>query len=241
MNIKSLFRIPKVRMALVLFAVSAAAIIARFSPELILRYFTILAATLLIEFVFWKIRRIDPFLPSAGVVTATIVFLLSDPKTPIYLTLLAPLFAVATKQFLRFWDNHVFNPAAAGLFLSSLLGNQITWWGPNSSLIVIGIIILGASLVSLFTVRQWSIVIAFALVLLLTQGYTQFIAGGTIWFFMLVMLPEPMSAAKGSITKPIYGGLVALVYFVLTRFPVIDPLLGSLLTGNLIFKFADRL
>lgn len=238
MNISSLFRIPKVRMALVLAGVSIAAVAARFSFEIVLRYFIILGFTLLLEFLFWKIRKIDPFLPSAGVVTATIIFLLSDPRTPLYLILLAPLFAVATKQFLRLWNNHVYNPAAAGLFVSSYLGNQVSWWGTNTSLIAMVLIIGGAAFVSLYTVRQWRIVLPFLLILILTGGLVQ-LRTGTIWFFALVMLPEPMTAAKGAITKFIYGGLVSLIYFALSAFPVIDPLLGSLLTGNLIFKFID--
>ncbi len=238
----NLLRVPKVRMVLVLSALSLAAIATRFSFDLVFRLFAILAATLLTEFLLWKIRGVEPFLPSAGVVTSLIVFLLSEPSVPLYLPVLAALFGVAGKQLFRFWGNHTLNPAAAGLFVSSYLGNVISWWGPNSGLLAFLIIIFGASFVSLVTVRQWWIVLPFlAITILISHGLGQ-LEVGAFWFFALVMLPEPMTAAKGPITKPFYGALVGLLPFLVARLSFIsDPLIASLLLGNSAFKFVDKL
>lgn len=242
-------RIAKIQMFLSLFAVAVFAIASNFSFLIILRYLAIFGFTLGFEYLLWKVRGINPFLPSASFVTATIIFLLSDPTTIILFPLLAVIFAVLQKQFLRFWGSHIFNPAGFGLFISAYFGNVLSWWGPNISLLTLLITVLAAGYVSGIRVGQWKIQVPFLITTIVlgifrlgsfSASLSQLTVGAFL-FFTFVMLPEPATAAKGNWTKPIYGILVGGLPFLFLNIPFIPDLqLASLLLGNLIFKFIDR-
>lgn len=227
-------------MFLALFAIAVFAIAGHFSSALILRYLIIFGFTLGFEYILWKIRKIHPFLPSASFVTATIIFLLSEPTTAFYFPLIAVVFAVLQKQFIRFWGNHIFNPAGFGLLVSAYFGNIVSWWGPNTSLITLLLVVFAAGYVSAIKVGQWKITLPFLLTTVLISGLGQLMVGAFL-FFAFVMLPEPATAAQNNWTKPIYGILVAILPFIFANFLFIpDPQLGALLAGNLIFKFIDK-
>lgn len=244
----NLLRIPKIQMFISLFAIVIFAIISNFSIEIIVRYLIIFGFTVGLEYAFWKIRSVNPFLPSASFVTATIVFLLSDPSIALYFPLIAVTLAVLQKQFIRPWGNHIFNPAAFGLFVSAYFGNVISWWGTNTGLISTLVIVLACGYVSAIRMRQWKIILPFLLTVFafvfvrlgIDTAISQFSVGSFL-FFAFVMLPEPMTAAKGNWMKPVYGFLAAILPFVFINIPYVSDLqLGSLLLGNLIFKFIER-
>lgn len=240
----------KVQMFLSLFGVALFAVLGNFSLNLVFRYLVILGFTLGLEYLLWKLRKIHPFLPSASFVTATIVFLLSEPSTPIYLVLLAPIFAVLQKQFIRPWGSHIFNPAGFGLLASAYFGNIVSWWGPNTNLITLLIVVLAAGYVSAIKVGQWKIILPF----LLTSVLVSFIRSGNLTtalgqltvgaflFFSFVMLPEPATAAQNNITKPLYGIMVAIIPFLILSVPnIADLQLASLMAGDAAFKIVDKL
>jgi len=237
-------------MALALLGVCIIAIFSKFSPELVLRFLIITGFTLLIEYLAWRVRKVPNFFPSAGFVTAFIVFLLSEPSTPIYLVLLAPLFAVLQKQFIRPWGNHVFNPAAFGLFVSAFFGNIVSWWGPNLNVLAFWAIILLCGYISQIYIHHWKITVPFWLTVILisfirsgsiTLALSQLSVGAFI-FFSLVMLPEPMTAPNGEANKYIYGVLIGILSFVLARVPFSqDPLIASLLLGNATFEIFENI
>lgn len=234
-------------MALVLSVLSLLALVRFPSPELILRLILILASTLILEYIFWQVRKVSPFLPSAGVVTALIIFLLADPAWSFWLSLVAVLIAVSLKQFLRPGNHHIFNPAALGLLAASVLGLPVTWWGISWGVVPLIATIILCGFVSLYTIRQHRIIIPFVVI---TLAVATLISGpqtavnqllvGSFWFFALVMLPEPMTAAKFPKTKLIYGAMVALLSFIEPFNLVgIEPLLGALLVGNGVIRFVE--
>lgn len=235
-----LLRTPKVQMATVLSVLSLLTIIRFPSLELILRLVLILAATLVLEYALWRIRKVAPPVPSAGIVTALIIFLLADPAWPVWLSLVAILVSVTSKQFLRPGNHHIFNPAASGLLAASVLGLPVTWWGISWGMVPLMTTIILAGFVSLYTIRQHKIIISFlAVTLIISTLFTgpqtaiNQLLVGSFWFFTLVMLPEPMTAAHFPKTKLLYGSLVALLSFVVPVLSLpLDPLLVSLLAGN---------
>ncbi len=243
-------RAPKFDMAIALLLVCSIAIASKFSLDLLVRFMVIAGFTILIEYIFWKVRRVPNFFPSAGFVTAFIVFLLSEPTTPIYLVLLAPTFAILQKQFIRPWGNHIFNPAAFGLFASSFFGNIISWWGTNINFLAFWAIIFACGYVSQLFVRHWKITVPFWITTILivflrsgsfSQGFSQFTVGAFI-FFSLVMLPEPMTAPGNDLNKYFYGALIGILGFVIAGIPFVqDPLIASLLLANLGFEVLENL
>lgn len=245
-----MLRLPKVRMAIVLSILAILAIFNSFSLDIALRLTLIVITTLALEFIFWKIRGVTPFLPSAGLVTALIIFLLADPEAPVHLALLAVAVSVGFKQFLRPQNNHIFNPAASGLLVAGILGLPITWWGAGQGNLPLVVTIIGAGFVSLFTIRQHRIIFSFLITSLLIstfylgsfeQSVNQLLVG-SFWFFALVMLPEPMTAAKLPLSRLAYGTLVAILPFFLANFSlaIADPLLASLLIGNGVSRLLEK-
>ncbi|MAG59466.1 hypothetical protein CMO96_01610, partial [Candidatus Woesebacteria bacterium] len=200
------------------------------------------------EYIFWRIRGVNSFWPSAGIISGLIIFLLADPAAPIELAIGATFLAVVGKQFIRLANAHIFNPAAFGLLAAGFLGLPITWWGVSWGYLPLALTILGAGYVSLFAIRQYKIVFSFLVVALvgsslyighIIPAINQMLVGA-FWFFALVMLPEPMTAAKLSKIRIFYGSLIALLPFTLSQlhfFP--EPLLASLLVGNLAARIGD--
>lgn len=238
----SLFRTPKEKMASVLTLLAILAIFKHFSIELMARFILLFFFMFSFEFIFWKLRRVEPFRPTAGAVTTLIIFLLAGPKAPLALVILALFLAIGIKQFIRPQGGHIFNPAASGLFLASFFGLSVTWWGVSWGAIPLAITILGAGFVSLYTIRQSGIiapylVVSFLLSLFLVgnpAAATGQLLVGSFWFFALVMLPEPQTAAHYPNTRVVYGALVALLSFAFAFSGVrMDPLLAALLIGNL--------
>ena len=183
-------------------------------------------------------------------VTGLIIFLLASPEAPLAYVLTAVFAAVGIKQFLRPANNHIFNPAASGLLIGGMAGLPITWWGVGWGNVPLLVIILGTGFVSLFTIRQHKIIFSFLITSLIVstfylgsfeQSVNQLLVG-SFWFFALVMLPEPMTAAKLPLSRLAYGTLVAILPFFLANFTlaIVDPLLATLLNGNAISRQTDK-
>lgn len=255
-NFQFSIKTPKVKMAIVLLVLATLAIVNSFSGawqiDILLRLVVIITSTLILEFVLWKARGVTPFLPSAGLVTSLIIFLLADPVAPFHQILMAVVAAITLKQFLRLGNNHIFNPAAAGLLAASLIGLPITWWGlpAQAGNLPLAVTIVGAGFVSLFTIRQHRIILSFLVTSIVVsilylgsigQSVNQLLVG-SFWFFALVMLPEPMTAAKLPNTRILYGIVVASLPFLFAKtiHLSIEPLLAALLLGNLLFRIIEE-
>ncbi len=244
-----LLKIPKIQMFLSLLAIVIVAISGKFSFDLVFRFLFIFGFTIIFEYFFWKIRKVDPFVPYSGFVTATIIFLLSEPTISIIFPILAAAFGVLQKQFLRPWGNHIFNPAAFGLFLSSYFGNVISWWGTNVNFLSFLVILLATGYVSQITIRNFKITLPFWITtILIFSVRTGFLLSlnqfevGAFMFFSFVMLPEPMTAPLRDLNKYLYGILIGTLSFVLAFVSgASDPLILALLIGNLAFEVIENI
>lgn len=248
-RILTMLKIPKVRMAIVLFALSLAALVRFFSFDLLFRFLAIVSITLSAEYAFWRFRKITPFVPSAGIVTALIVFLLSEPSSSSLGAVVAILFAVGVKQFFRPGNTHIFNPAALGLLSGSFFGLVTSWWGIGWGYFPLFGVLACCGYVSFVYARQYLIILPFLtvsiLLTIISTGNPMLALNqlliGPFWFFILVMLPEPMTAARFPKTKVAYGIFLAMLPFLVSklRFSA-DPLLFSLLIGNYVFRIIEQ-
>lgn len=241
-----LVRTPKVQMAIVLGVLTLLQLAYFPTFELVFRLITLVLFTLILEYILWQVRKVSPFVPSAAVVTALIVFLLAHPLASLWQPILACTLAVISKQFIRPGNHHIFNPAALGLLVASFVGLPVTWWGAiGGNPIYMALLILGAGFVVFSSLKQAPIVISFLLTMIVltsvmsspTTAISQLIIGPFL-FFTLIMLPEPMTAAKFPKTKLIYGSLVGILSFLplFTLFGI-DSLIGALLVGNGAIRF----
>lgn len=256
----NLLRISKMQMAIFLFLIAISAVLfeRRLFPFQMIGLAVLIAVST--DMVLIRLRKVEPFLPSAAIVSGLIIGLLSGPTLPWYHTVIAAVVAMAGKNFLRYSNKHIFNPAASGLFIAGLLFmHSVSWWGVSFQTLHISpvsllflLILLSPCYVSMIRMRRYKILISFFAVYVLFVGTLQLFQHtlnfknlllGTVFdpttiFFSLVMLPEPMTTPNNHSRQLLFGAFVAtvaaligLIHFSFTP----DPLITGLLVGNLLF------
>lgn len=264
----SFLNIPKVRIAASLLLIYITAFI-KF-PNLNTFYLLISCLSLCVFFdlLFTFIKKRVLFFPWAAIVTGLIMTLIIDPSASLIQIATTAFLAMGGKNFLRISGRHIFNPLASGLFLSGLIFNQYaSWWAvsfqnisqPTFQNLLNFLILLSPALTSIFRFKKHLAMLTFMFInILLTHIFYPFssfqlvlnrIFDPSTIFFMLVMLPEPMTSPVNYKKQIFYGALVATIPFIFSS-PLItnflttnnltfDSLLFALLLGNLIF-FKNR-
>lgn len=205
---------------------------------------------------FARVFRVKANLESS-LITGLILSLILGPLHPVGDTLVilgASFFAIASKYFLTFRRSHIFNPAAAGALLSSLVfGSTASWW--VGSMPFVPLLLIGGALV-LRKMRKFRVagVFLFSLALLfsadrllLGTGFGEALAfafgaafSPVMLFFAAVMLIEPQTSPETNAKSLRYAAFVAGVFFFLFKFFPVPYLLElSLLVGNGITKIMN--
>jgi Na+-translocating ferredoxin:NAD+ oxidoreductase RnfD subunit len=252
-------RTPKVQMIgvlLFLFAVTGSLIS---YPAAFILFLQCVGYCVLLDVLFTYLRRRQLFKPFAAIVTGLILTLIIDPSATWYHILTICAAAMAIKNFARFGNRHIFNPAASGLFVGWLAFQlNPSWWaatlfrGENALIFNIAIYVglLLAAYVSLYKLRRmysiFSYLFTYALLTILlgspTQSVIQTLVSPGVLFYALVMLPEPMTSPVSRNRQLLYGVVVSAltvggVYLggTLQIASVPDFSIAALLIGNLIF------
>lgn len=159
--------------------------------------------------------------PSSGLVTGSIVGLLTAHTLPLWLITLIVLIAIASK-FIAWKGNHVFNPANFGMLMGIyFLGAQTTWWGAYSLIAVL----LGGLFVVYRQRRWWVVVPFFATFFLLRltavglEGAWIELTAPALIFFATIMLIEPRTSPTMKWPRLIYGILAGALVVVLATVP----------------------
>lgn len=239
---------PKKFLAILLFLILALSTL-QFSQLLVTKNLVLAVGTaVVVDLLLLRIRKIPFFFPSAAIVSGLIIALLTSPTAPFYVIIASGILAIFGKQFIvRINNRHIFNPAAFGLFTAALLFNQpISWWGVSWGTIPLILTVVSVGYLVLFRMRRFritlSFLVAYLILKILASGSVNVspLFDGTVMFFALVMLPEPMTSPAESKKQVLYGVFVAILTFVIGNFAgslTIDPLLSSLLLANIIFRF----
>ncbi len=203
------------------------------------------SSTVFFDFLFWKLRKIEFFPPAAAITTGIIISLLMSPKLPAYEIIMASFLAILSKNFIRGFNRHIFNPAGFGVFFTSLaFWHSVSWWGVSfQSLNPIYLLTLFSPLVvSVVRLKRYRIILPFLIFfsllnyLIYLKPVQNIIIDPTILFFSLVMLPEPQTTPNKPTWQVIFGFFIALFAIISSKFfASIDPLIFALLAGNLIF------
>lgn len=248
-----IFNIPKIQIAITLLLIFITAFLKNPSSSILIILFTTLFSTIVSDLIFIKIRRVDFLLPSAAIVSALIISLLTSPTLPFYVPMVIGVVAMFSKNFLRFSNRHILNPAAFGLLIGSLIfGNIISWWGVsfqqfsifNFRFLITFLILLSPALVSIFRMKRYRIILSFLVAYYLSKSIlnSSFLNldsffDPTVLFFSLVMLPEPMTTPNRPKQQIFFGISVAILSIILSL-PIMnsaDSLILSLVIGNLMF------
>lgn len=225
---------------------------------------TSLISCVLFDLLFVFLRKRTAFVPYAAIATSLIIALIIDPDAKWYQIALVSAVAMATKNFIRISDRHIFNPAAAGLFIGGVIfGQYVSWWGVSFQnlrefsllSILTFIILLSPILVSGYRMRRITAIVTFLVFYTAISHIFTFdlslssvinrLTDPTILFFALVMLPEPMTSPLNPKRQLLYGLSVASVAQLLAYPPLSSTLtekgllpgilILALLFGNLIF------
>lgn len=240
---KKIFSHPKLQLAFYLSLIFITSIIYRPQIKVIIILLLCIGAALSLDILLIKIRGVKFFFPEAALVTALIIILLYAPNAPWYEIILVTFIAILAKQFLRIKNRPIFNPAALGLFIGSLLfGRQIAWWGvswqqfriQNLQLIIAVLILLTPFLISGFKMKRFiSIFVFLVIYTILNRGL---VFDPTVIFFALVMLPEPMTTPQKKYQQIFFAIVVAVISVTVSSFSYLsfipDALVFALLLGN---------
>ncbi len=202
---------------------------------------------MLLDYVLHKLQTGRPNWQSA-LITSSIVTVLMPPGVNLGVAVLAVALAIGSKHFLllgRDHKRHVFNPAGFGVAVTAaLFGYSLGWW-PDSYIWLA--VFFG--LLNVWRVRKFPQIVSYAVVyLVLVSLAVGFPAGGFSYsglagqslpvalpyFFILFMLPEPMTSLQPRWSQIQFGALAALVGFGASYVPVIGgaAVIWGLLAAN---------
>ncbi len=221
------------KVILTLVALWIGVLVAQFRVYYVITPVVGVSATIIFDGLISLLRKRTWVVTESSWVTGLLIGLIVDP-TGIWAAVVASLIASLTKQFIAPGDHrHVFNPAAMGIFVSSLiLQRPVAWWGAAWGIVPAVIIAVGM-LSTLITLRRvWTAV----LFLLLYFGFTRSIAltvDGTVFLFAFIMLVDPITSISGKWWKYLWGVLVGLLAGLASMLRLnLDPLLTALLITN---------
>ncbi|MBY0309937.1 FAD-dependent oxidoreductase [Patescibacteria group bacterium] len=159
------------------------------------------------------------------VITALILFLLFTPTSDfggiLALAAIAAL-AVTSKYVVRYRNVHLVNPVALAAVLAGVFGlGYATWWVAN--LFLAPILIIGG-LVITHKIRRLPMVLVGILTSIIMVGVYSLLRGSfgfdvfynllltsPLWFFMTIMVTEPLSTPAGAKAQMFYGGFIGLL------------------------------
>ncbi len=241
------FKIPKIQISLFLFLIFLSSLVFNPSVSPLIGLAIILVVNLGTDYLLLLFRKIEPFLLSGALVSGFVMVLLQDPNSPTYELVLVAALAMFSKNFIRNSESHIFNPAAFGLFFTSLLFNHnVSWWAvsfqsltPFSLIgLIYFLILLSPGYVSLYKMRRFRNTLTFLICYFLFNLFNRGVVSldPTVIFFSLVMLPEPATTPFTPFRQILFGGFVAVAVLLVSNFSFLpDPLIFSLLLANLIF------
>lgn len=158
----------------------------------------------------------------------------------------AAVLAILSKYVIRSQKRHIFNPAACGIFISTiLLGVSTQWKGTY-----LWYILVPFGIYFTHKIRKIEIVIGYAIISLALFGTQMFFQKVSLWnifgyfsyFYIFIMLIEPKTTPLNSFGKYLFGAGVATIIFILTEVGVkFDVELFSLLIMNATVPLLNKL
>ena len=159
-------------------------------------------------------------------ITALILALIIDPaKSPNDFLFLgwAAILATSSKYILSLNNKHIFNPAAIAVVITSFaLGEPASWWVGTASMLPV--VLLGGVLL-VRKLRQGEMVLLFVMAALvtvcvisflqrlsLTRELQQLLVESPLFFFVAIMLTEPLTAPPTQNLKRIYAVITGILF-----------------------------
>lgn len=168
--------------------------------------------------VFFKNKKF--VLTESSVISGLIIGYVLSNIYPWWIFLLASVFAICSKHLFCIREKHLFNPAAFGIILATvLLGASTQWRGAG-----LWYILVPAGVYFVSRIRKMEVVIGYVAVFVLLSGTQAFFQKQSLldvliyqnYFFIFVMLIEPKTTPVTRKGKVVFGAAVAILVFILT-------------------------
>ncbi len=230
-----LLKTPKLQLAITLILIYLSSLI---KSDLTLSWYILplcVGFTIFFDLLFTFLRKKVLFMPLSSLVSGLIIALIINPQALWYQVAVICALAMASKNFVRLSNKHIFNPAAVGLFLGGIIFNlNVSWWGSSFQTHFWDfLILLTPGIISFYKMKRYGSILSFLIVYELLTGFKNLLDPTTI-FFALVMLPEPMTSPFDLKKQILYGAIVAVAITILSYFPILpDVFIPALLLGNL--------
>ena len=193
--------------------------------QLLLSACLLVGIGLLINIIFAKVFDAPTNVESIYI-TALILALIINPATSIAdlpFLLWAIVLSTASKFILAVGKKHIFNPAAVGIFLASMVTTKsATWW--IGTIYTLPVVLLGGLLITK-KIKRMNLVLSFFIVSMVFTLGLSFISKTSIllvlekailytpWlFFAFIMLTEPLTTPPTFRLQVIYAGVVGFLF-----------------------------
>jgi len=237
-----------IKYQVIIFLVLFAVFIALKNHDKIFLINTLIAviAAVLVESAFLFFKRRTFSIHDSAIISGLIVgFVLADTNKW-WLFCLAAIIAILSKYFIRYHQKHIFNPAALGIVLTSILfGAQTEWHGT-----FLWYILLPAGIYFAYKINRLKLLLGYGIVslpLFVIPAFIQHVNLLTIigyysYFYIFIMLIEPKTTPAKTYSQFVFGAGVALTIYVLNQFNLSFEIeLAVLLMFNLLVPWLNKL
>ena len=176
-------------------------------------------------------------LAESSIVSGLIIGYVLSSSQAWWIIALASIFAISSKHLIRFKARHIFNPAGFGTMAAVfLLGASTEWKGANLWYIVIPF-----GIYFVFKIKKQEIVVSYFIASFVLFGAQALIQNTQIlnilgylnYFFIFIMLIEPMTTPMTYYGKIIFGSGAGVLIFILYAFGIREAELVALACFNL--------
>jgi Na+-translocating ferredoxin:NAD+ oxidoreductase RnfD subunit len=207
--------------------------------------FATFAAVLIESFILYFTTKSFQITESSIITGMIIGYVLSSDEAWWKLALTA-LVAISSKYLIVFKKKHIFNPAAFGIFLSTLILGAFTQWKGT----YMWYVLVPFGLYFAQRIKKMEIIIGYAIIsftLFGTQAFFQKVSSINIfgyfsYFYIFIMVIEPKTTPFKPIAKYLFGAGTAALVFAFTEAGVwFDAELFSLLLMNITVPLLNKI
>ncbi|HAZ10523.1 MAG: hypothetical protein A2047_02595 [Omnitrophica bacterium GWA2_41_15] len=157
---------------------------------------------------------------------------------------LTSIFAILSKHIIKFKTRHIFNPAGFGILIAAFfLSASTEWKGAN-----LWYIIVPFGIYFVFKIRKQEIAASYLIASFILFGVQAVIQNAQIfnilgylnYFFIFIMLVEPMTTPLAYYGKIIFGSGAGVLIFILYLIGIKEAELAALLCLNLLTPLLNK-
>jgi Na+-translocating ferredoxin:NAD+ oxidoreductase RnfD subunit len=182
----------------------------------------------------------------SSVISGLIVGYVLYSSQPLWVLALASVFAIGSKYLIRFHKKHIFNPAAFGIFLTTIvLGASTQWKGTYVWYIIVP---FGPYFIN--KIKKMELLLGYLVTTFLLFGIQALkqkvplinIFGYLSYFYIFIMAIEPKTTPVFRFAKFIFGIGLAVIIFILSNIGArFDVELFSLLVLNIFVPLLNKI